>query len=198
MLKERCNNFIEYCERLKKYQLVAQMYEKISDKGLICEEDFFNPLSIEDIYGTMIEKPNCEINEAMINKFIEQEGLNKVFCQKIKKSNDLRYLIAIGFHDVPIIEACFKENEFKMLISTKNYDYKPKEAEESVEMCFSEAIIKSIKIRGELKLKELYLDRQEIYCLGEGQNLYIFEFNDRGEGDSVEIQIISNECALVY
>lgn len=197
MLNKRISNFMDYCERLKYYQAVAMLYEKMHDCGWIREEDFYCPFISNDnhLEQLLTKKADCCKVENKITKMMTAYHLNAEFCNKIGASSGLRYLLAIGFHDVPVVSFSVDKNNFKMMLSCRNAKYKPNVKKDTVEICFEKVLEKpTIK---PFELEGFYYDRQEIYCLENGKLLFVIGLNNRGSDyKSVELEIMADDIII--
>lgn len=196
MLNKRVSDFTDYCERLKYYQAVAMLYEKMHNSGLIKEEDFYCPLTSNDndLEWLLTKKSNYNVKHK-ITEIITEYHLNAEFCNKIGTSSGLRYLVAIGFHDVPVVSFSVDKDNFKMMLSCRNAKYRPNVKKDTVEICFENALEKStIK---SLNPEGFYYDRQEIYCLDNGKLLFVIGLNNRGaDYKSVELKILADDIII--
>lgn len=193
MLNTRINDFMQYCERARYYQMVALLYEKAYG-GLIKSDDFYCPLNFEyERFNKLLsENTDGRIIEKHAANFIKSEALNPIFCKKLAISRGLRYLLAIGFHDVPILSAVIDKRNLKLSIDCTNTDFKPNTENSIITVQFE-----NFKLKGEnlsdFYPNKFYYDRQEIYCLDSGDLLFVIGLNNRGaEFKSIELQFTAN------
>jgi len=197
MLNKRIRDFMEYCERLRYYQAVAMLYEKMNGCGLIKSEDFYCPLTSNDdgLEQLLTESTDCCNVKHKITEMMTKYRLNAKFCSKIGDSRGLRYLLAIGFHDVPIVSFSMDKNNIKMVLSCCDAKYKPNIKKDMLEVCFENALEKSV-IKS-FEPNGFYYDRQEIYCLENGKLLFIIGLNNRGTVyKALELEILADDITI--
>lgn len=95
----------EYYDFIEPYQYVAYLYEKMYG-GIIDKGYFYCPLRLrddEEIYNHYSELLEGAADKATLehelNVFIEKRELDVGFCNKIRDSKGLRYMITVGFHE---------------------------------------------------------------------------------------------------
>ncbi len=109
----------------------------------------------------------------------------------------MRYLFAIGFHDVHIVGFSVENNECKLLIDCDNANHKPNSGKDIIEIHFENATVK----KNDLHIKEpyeYYFDRQEIYYLDDDSLMVILGLNNRGEAlKTIELHIVADNISIV-
>lgn len=194
-MNERCKSIYRYVDYVKYYQLVAFLYESAHAGGMIAEDDYFCPLLRDfERYDELLHgkhKRKDRLRE--IENVISENGLNVDFCDKLRDSPSLRYLVAVGFHDVPIVKIEASKREYKLFIDCGDAPHKPKVGRDIVELCFEDHAVNPSDLTFEPY--ELYYDRQEIYYDG-GLTVFLC-LNDRTEKlRTVELQITARDVNI--
>lgn len=182
-LNKKETDFVQYCEKIKYYQWIAYLYELSQKDGLINTEDMYCPIDCGDVNEELIWQKSSFplVLEEYIRSLIEDYKLSPIFCLKLKDSSDLRYMVGVGFHDCPLLETRIKDKEFCLILQCENSFSKPKSVKRFVEICF-QGIVEIEKIRENLKnTTGLYYDKQELYCLDNGDLLISIVLNNRGD-----------------
>lgn len=180
---------IEYYNWVAPYKLFAMLYDK-THRGIIDERDF-EYANLSSYYIRLLRADKGQHPEVItkcetiIKNIIEEEKLDIAFCDKLKNSAGLRYWIAFGFYDVPIIKCEKNGNDFIMTLDCKNAWFRPAEKAvkdmRCVNLIFKGAsdIENSFK-EGEVSQKrpKFYYKTGEIRCLEDGKFLFGFQFSD--------------------
>lgn len=198
MLNQRSSNIFEYYNRAKYYQLVALLYDKISGNGIIAEKDFYCPIfENSEKYDDLLQnKAERKYYVQPIDNIIAENKLNRNFCKKLSESASLRYLLAIGFHDVPINKLLVENNMLKMFIDCSAANHKPDFDKDIVELCFENYTVNQNNLQDE-KQNEYYYDRQEIYYLDNSELMVVLGLNNRGELlKNIELQIAASDIFI--
>ncbi len=198
MVAKRCGNIFEYNYQAQYYRLIALLYDKVFDNGLIAEADFYCPL-LDNVpkYDYMLKNiTDRQDYLKTIENLIAEKNLNIEFCKKLRDSISLRYLLAIGFHDVPLIKTDVTEIECKLFLDCSDANHRPNNGKNIVELCFENPIMDK-KLSGKGKPYEYFYDRQEIYSLDNGKILVIIGMNNRGEiFKSFELSIVTSNIIV--
>lgn len=188
LLNKKIDDFVRYCETLKFYQMVALLFEKFNMDGWIVANDFFTPVDVMflgekvDVFNVKTEKIP-EIVEDIIQKY----GLNVSFCQRLKTNKALSYLVAIGFHDCRLLSVDNKKDFWELCLDGSSLCYEEYHTVE-VRLIFKQ--VTSNRPERPEDETPYYVDRQEVYCLDDGQMLAIFQFSNRGaEFKRLEMEI---------
>ncbi len=179
------SDFIEFCERLKRYQLIAFLYERLHGKGYLAEEDFICPLDEELWKEVVVKQAGKLLLKKSILQAIRRYRLDKKLCAKISTSEGLRYLIAVGFHDVPVCAVVQKQSNCVLRLQTGKEEKK-------------EIIFQSGRIEGDLityaEQEKYFLDRWQFYFTESGKLIFDLQLNNRGNTlDIKRLNIIATD-----
>ncbi|MDE7087020.1 MAG: hypothetical protein K2O67_02385 [Clostridia bacterium] len=205
MLNKRLNDCAEYYKRLQYYTLVAFLYEKADGEGYIANSQYYYPSYVpkcEKFEKLLQGNGDKSAYECAAEEFTEQYGLNKSYCETLKNSKGFRYMVAVGFHDLPVIAHTFGQDFISLKIDNRNSDFsKPCgiELPTTVKFCG----VKKFDLRvekGDVQSKEidgLYYDRQEFYCTDDGKILsYITLFSHGKNLVEITLETVCDDISI--
>lgn len=158
----------EYYEEIKPYVLIAYIYDKLSLDGFIKPTYYYNPLH-EVKYDDIFDKSlNSEQYLKIIEELIVSRNLDRTFCEKLATSNSLRYLIAVGFHECPVVSDFLKDSSFSIILDCNGAFGQPKMNSSKI-MVFFDGVC-SFK-------EELFLNNEPIDIVHKKDVKSKYEFN---------------------
>ena len=113
----------EYYEEIKPYVTIAYLYDKLSSDGLISSQ-FIKSwyTSLEPKYENLLNQNlDSEQYRKIIEELIESRNLNRNFCKRLSNNNSLRYLVAVGFHECPVISDLLKDSLFSIILDVDDF-----------------------------------------------------------------------------
>lgn len=191
---------LEYYEKIKPYQLIGFLYEKLSKDGLIMSNDFFNSMSECEPRATEVwaECENPTQLSAYIDELIVRWDLNRTFCEKILKSRGIRYLLNVGFHDIPVILEN-DTNDYKIVVDNEYGHHSPRLSGFNFQISYKNLTYYESRFEGEKNLENMtyFFDRHMIFITETGELYVEIILNTRGEPWCVkQINLICSDVEI--